>query len=156
MGSEGRSYREILAFYYPGTSPGTTGQGLTWSRLGGEALAVFSTRPDQDRGLLTMAEMQVREIQKRTGWQAVRGIEIRVYPDLDTFRNATGEPGWVAAHTMGTRIQLQPAATLRSRNALEIHVAARVVARVRRGARDRWLAGVVPGRAWRAIWRIPM
>ena len=48
-----------------------------------------------------------------------RDLEVRVYPDVETFRNATGEPGWVAAHTEGRRIHLQPAAILRSRDALE-------------------------------------
>ena len=33
---------------------------------------------------------------------------VRIYPDLDSFRNATGEPGWVAAHTSGTTIDVQP------------------------------------------------
>jgi stage II sporulation protein D len=42
-----------------------------------------------------------------------------VYPDVETFRNATGEPGWVAARTSGRRIHLQPAAVLRARGALD-------------------------------------
>src|ERR1019366_5943332 len=42
-----------------------------------------------------------------------------VYPDLDSFRNSTGEPGWVAARTDGRRVHLQPAAVLRSHGALE-------------------------------------
>jgi stage II sporulation protein D len=46
-------------------------------------------------------------------------IEIRVYPDVETFRNATGEPGWVAAHTAGRRIDLQPAGVLRGKGVLE-------------------------------------
>jgi stage II sporulation protein D len=33
MGAEGRSYREILAFYYPGTEVGLTGRGIPWTRL---------------------------------------------------------------------------------------------------------------------------
>jgi stage II sporulation protein D len=46
-------------------------------------------------------------------------VEIRLYPDLDSFRNITGEPGWVAARTDGRRVHLQPAAVLRSHGALE-------------------------------------
>jgi stage II sporulation protein D len=38
---------------------------------------------------------------------------------VDAFRNSTGEPGWVAAHTDGRRIHLQPAAVLRARDALD-------------------------------------
>ena len=35
-------------------------------------------------------------------------MTVRAYPDVGTFRDATGEPGWVAAHTSGRRIHLQP------------------------------------------------
>lgn len=119
QGLAGRSYREILAFYYPGTVPGLTGRGLTWQRLSGESIALLTTRPDQDRIALDTAERLAKRSVERTGWPMPRNIEIRAYPDLDTFRNATGEPGWVAAHTQGRRIELQPIAVLRSRGALE-------------------------------------
>jgi stage II sporulation protein D len=46
-------------------------------------------------------------------------VEVRLYPDLDTFRNVTAEPGWVAGRTDGRRVHLQPAAVLRSHGALE-------------------------------------
>ena len=51
--------------------------------------------------------------------EAPAGVEIRLYPDLDTFRNITAEPGWVAARTDGRRVHLQPPAVLRSHGALE-------------------------------------
>src|SRR5262249_52525786 len=44
---------------------------------------------------------------------------LRVYPDVETFRNATGEPGWVAAHTEVRRIHLEPTATLQNKGVLE-------------------------------------
>jgi stage II sporulation protein D len=50
----------------------------------------------------------MRGLVQRTNWPAPPNVEIRLYPDIDTFRNATGEPGWVAAHTVGRRIHLQP------------------------------------------------
>ena len=59
---------------------------------------------------LASAERQVKEIAAQYGWAAPGRIEIRVYPDVETFRNATGEPGWVAARTTGRRIEIQPAA----------------------------------------------
>ena len=31
---------------------------------------------------------------------------------MDAYRNGTGEPGWVAAHTVGSRIETQPFDTL--------------------------------------------
>jgi stage II sporulation protein D len=119
MGLFGRSYREILAYYYPGTLVGLTGRGLSWQRLGSDTISMLTTQPEQDRAVLATAERLVRQSAERTRWPAPANIEIRVYPDLDTFRNATGEPGWVAAHTDGRRVDLQPIALLRSKGALE-------------------------------------
>jgi stage II sporulation protein D len=119
MGLSGRNYREILAYYYPGTAVGLTGRGLSWQRLGGELISLMTTQPDQDRVALAASERLARTLAQRTRWTVPQNIELRVYPDLDSFRNATGEPGWVAAHTAGRRIHLQPLATLKSRGALE-------------------------------------
>ena len=119
MGLTGRSYHEILAFYYPGTAVGLTGQGLSWQRLGGETMSLLTTQPDQDRVALAAAERLGRSLSARVRWPLPSGIELRAYPDLDTFRNITGEPGWVAAHTEGRRIHLQPVALLHSHDALE-------------------------------------
>jgi len=119
MGREGMGYHDILAFYFPGTAPGMTGRGLAWVRTGGEAVALFSTQPEQDRAVLAIAERQLKDIAGETGWAAPGPVEIRVYPDVETFRNATGEPGWVAAHTSGRRVELQPAGVLRGKGVLE-------------------------------------
>ena len=119
MGNDGRNYREILAFYYPGTVVGLTAKGLSWQRLGAESISMLSTRPLEDQYALREAERLARAAAQRTNWPIPPKIELRIYPDLDTFRNATGEPGWVAAHTEGRRIDLQPVAVLRSKDALE-------------------------------------
>ncbi len=119
MGLAGKSYREILAYYYPGTAVGLTGRGLAWQRLGGEVISLTTTQPDQDRVALASAERLAKALAQRTRWTIPQNVELRVYPDLDSFRNATGEPGWVAAHTAGRRIHLQPVAMLRNRNALD-------------------------------------
>jgi len=119
MGAEGRSYREILAFYYPGTEVGASAKDIPWQRLNGDNLTLLTTNPSQDGPVLALAERVLQAATARTNWPPPRNLEIYLYPDLDRFRNATGEPGWVAAHTAGTRIHLQPAAVLRSRGALE-------------------------------------
>jgi len=111
----GRPYRDILAFYYPGAVLGLTASGLSWTRLGGEGISLMTTRPNEDRGVLEIAE----RVAGSSPLPRVQGIEIRIYPDLDWFRNATGEPGWVAARTDGRRIQMQPASALRTRGVLE-------------------------------------
>ena len=119
MGAEGRSYREILAFYYPATAIGATARGFSWQRLGGESITLYTTQPSQDGAVLALGQRLRGALERRTPWPAPSGIEIRVYPTVDAFRNATGEPGWVAAHTEGRRIHLQPAAVLRAHDALE-------------------------------------
>ncbi len=119
MGRAGRSYREILAQYYPGAIPGVTARGLRWQRLRGELLTLLTIRPDVDRPALAAAERAARAGMQRTGFPFPQNVEIRAYPDLDTFRNATAEPGWVAARTDGRVVHLQPVAVLESRRALE-------------------------------------
>jgi stage II sporulation protein D len=119
MGVAGRSYREILAFYFPGAALGITGRGLTWQRMAGERVALFTIEPARDGAVLALAERELRAAAERLHVDAPNGVEIRVYPDLDSFRNATGEPGWVAAWTDERRVHLQPVAVLRSHGALE-------------------------------------
>jgi len=77
----------------------------------------MAVRPDRE--LLALAERMVRSVSQQTNLAMPRDIEVRVYPDVETFRNATGEPGWVAAYTRGRRIHLQPAELLRTRGTLE-------------------------------------
>ncbi len=119
MGEAGKTYREILNFYYPGTTLGQTGQGLHWQHLGGESITMLTTRPETDRPVLAAAERIARAISSRTRWPVPPGVELRVYPDLDTYRNATGEPGWVAGYTTGATIHLEPFATLRNRGLVD-------------------------------------
>lgn len=118
MGESGKSYREILAFYYPRTVLGLTAQGLTWQRLSGERVEVQTTQPDQDRAVVEIADRVSREVQRTTGLAVARAI-IRVHPTIAEFRNATGAPGWVAAITREATIDLQPAGVLRSQGGLE-------------------------------------
>jgi len=119
MGIEGRTWREILAFYYPGTDPGLTARGIPWREILGETVSLWTTRPAADGPLLAMAERLLRAAAERTRLVVPGKVEIRLYPDLDTFRNATGEPGWIAARTQGARVQMQPPEVLRSRGVLE-------------------------------------
>ncbi len=44
---------------------------------------------------------------------------MKVYPTIEIYRDATGEPGWVAASTLGNVIRLQPWPTLQQTHALD-------------------------------------
>jgi stage II sporulation protein D len=118
MGSQGRSYRDILAFYFPGTTIGTRKE-LTWRRVSGERIALFTTQPDQDGFALPIAERLLRSAEQRMRLTAPQGLEIRAFPNVAEFIRATGEPGWVAARTTRREIQMQPPAILRDKGALE-------------------------------------
>jgi len=108
MAAHGHSYREILAFYFPGTTS------VNWVRLGGESVAVYGTDPNRDMAALHEAERLVNTLP----WPLQSSPMIYIYPDVDTFRSETREPGWVAAHTSGARIDLQPASELLERGIL--------------------------------------
>jgi stage II sporulation protein D len=119
MGKQGKTYREILAFYYPGTSLGVTAQGLAWQSLGGERLELITTRANEDDALIPMGERLMREAESATGLRFDFRPRLKVYPTLDTYRDSTGEPGWVAANTRAHTIRVQPAEHLRNRSALD-------------------------------------
>lgn len=119
MGELGKSYDEILRFYYPGAERGLTAQGLRWNALAGERVELLTTRPQQEGFLVELADRNVRELEQATGWRFEARPQVRVYPTVEIFRNATGRPGWEAASTRGRVIRMQPAETLRAAGSLE-------------------------------------
>lgn len=120
MAREGKSYREILAFYYPGTSLGeSAASGLQWQRRSGERIEMLSTQPEQEPDVLASAEKDLQALEAELGWRLDFKPQIRIYPSLDAYRNSTGQPGWVAAFTRGSTISLQPLATLRSKSVVD-------------------------------------
>jgi stage II sporulation protein D len=108
MGEEGRSYRQILELYYPGTKLGVAAQGFPWQSLGGERVIVMTTRPQQDQGVVAMADRLARAVEERSGLRWEGSVRLRIYPSVAAFRDATGEPGWVAGSTRAGVIRLQP------------------------------------------------
>lgn len=108
MGAGGKTYREILSFYYPGTTVAQSARDLDWVQTGGERLDVLTTRPDVDRAFVPRAERLLREAEERTGWLLATRPQLRVYPSVSVYRNATGEPGWVGASTRGRTVRIEP------------------------------------------------
>jgi len=119
MAREGSSYRQILDFYYPGTALGISAQGLAWQESHSNHFQLLSTQPEQDASILTQAETLLDSMQSDLGWTLSFSPQLRVYPTLDAYRNATGQPGWIAAFTRGRTINLQPLSVLRSKSALQ-------------------------------------
>ena len=61
----------------------------------------------------------MHESEESTGLLYNGAATLKVYPTVATFRDATGEPGWVAASTRGRTIRLQPTDVLRDTGTLE-------------------------------------
>jgi len=119
MGEEGHSYREILAYYYPGTKLGVSAQGTPWQRLANEDVELLTTQPERDHSLLATATRYMHQSEESTGFIFPAVPRLKVYATVAAFRNSTGEPGWIAASTRGRTIQLQPADVLRQAGTLE-------------------------------------
>ncbi|MGH9657806.1 MAG: SpoIID/LytB domain-containing protein, partial [Bryobacteraceae bacterium] len=103
-----RPYREILAHYYPGTILGLTAQGLGWRHFGGERVDLQATRPEP--ALLVAADRAADDVESASGLRFAVRPRVHLYPTVATFRDATGEPGWVAASTRAGVVRLQPSA----------------------------------------------
>ena len=119
MGQQGRSYREILAFYYPGTALGLNAQGLSWEKLPGESLDLVTTRREDAAVMLAPAEHALRFARLQIGWNPGVRPQVKVYPTIAIYRDSTGAPGWVAASTLGNVIRLQPISVLQRTHALD-------------------------------------
>jgi stage II sporulation protein D len=119
MGEEGKSYREILAFYYPETKLQVSSPGAAWQQLAGERVEMLTTRPDSDKAFLPVAAQVMRQAEQTTGLGFRETPRWKVFPTVAMFRDTTGEPGWVAATTRGRTLQTQPAEVLRRAGTLE-------------------------------------
>jgi stage II sporulation protein D len=150
MAREGKSYREILSFYYPGTQLGlaeaaakggtqssapagtprngtkvqvvaqaATAESAKWQKRSSERVELLSTQPETDSVLLPIAQRILKADEEAIGWKAVAGIRLQVYATMDSYRDTTGQPGWVAASTRGKTIRLQPLAELQKRSIVE-------------------------------------
>jgi stage II sporulation protein D len=119
QGEADRSYRDILAFYFPGTKVGVNARGFPWTILSGERVELWTTDPGADASLVEASDRALRRAEEAAGFQCPRRVRVRAYPTVAQFRDATGEPGTVAASTAGATVRLQPPALLRARGILD-------------------------------------
>jgi stage II sporulation protein D len=110
MGAQGKSMREILAFYYPGTQLGLTASGLEWTYLRGERVELLTTRRDADLPLLTASERALQSAESVSGLLSPVKPQVRIYPDNASYRNSTAHGAAARASTRGRVIRLSPSA----------------------------------------------
>lgn len=121
MAREGKNYRDILGFYYPGTQilAAESSQRTQWQTRRADRVELLSTQPNDDARVLAIAARILNADENQIGWRAKEPVRLQIYPTLDAYRNSTGQPGWVAASTRGRTIRLQPLKELQKRGILE-------------------------------------
>jgi stage II sporulation protein D len=112
MAAEGKAYRQILSFYYPGASVSVLANDVKWTSVRGAHASIFAARKTTAAEVAQLTNEEMSALRSRYGLAAPANLKIYVYPDMESYRNGTGEPGWVAAHTFGTQIETQPLQTL--------------------------------------------
>ena len=58
--------------------------------------------------MVAIADRLARAVEERSGLRWAGTVRLRIYPTIAAFRDATGEPGWVAGSTRAGVIRLQP------------------------------------------------
>jgi stage II sporulation protein D len=118
MAREGKSYREILAFYYPGTQL-VTARADNWQKQSSERFDLLSANPQTDAAILPIADRILKDDERSIGWQLAFRPQLQIFPTLDAYRDTTGEPGWVAASVRGHTVRLQPLLELQRKEIVE-------------------------------------
>lgn len=111
MAAEGKSAREIIAFYFPGTVVRIMPSDEGWqeSHVGALTLRATLTLTAERKAAF---ERTWGEAQKRCPPRHTITPEIVFAPTTEVFRQMTTQPGWVLANTRGSTIVLQPEALL--------------------------------------------
>jgi len=115
MAAEGKSAREILGFYFPGTAVRILRGDDGWQEMRSGPLTLRATYPISAE---QRAAIESTWSKAQTLFPARRAIapEILFAPSTEVFRQLTNQPGWMLASTSGTTIVLQPDAILRARS----------------------------------------
>ncbi|MBA3914396.1 MAG: SpoIID/LytB domain-containing protein [Acidobacteriales bacterium] len=114
MAWQDKSYRDILNFYYAGAPIGRSAQGIPWSATQGVGIELRVVNPG-DVAAAAAVQKAVATARRESGLAISQPVVVEIYPSVQMFRDATGEPGWVAASTRGQTIRVQPPAVLGAR-----------------------------------------
>jgi stage II sporulation protein D len=114
--ARGASAEEILASYYPGLRV------ENYSSAGGTTdleLALPASEESERARVSQLVRRARDELAAKAGVAAPASIRLTVYPDVEGFGRATGQPWWVSGATSGASIGLLPVTLLKQRGQLE-------------------------------------
>jgi stage II sporulation protein D len=117
MAAEGHTMREILAQYFPGAEAADEASGRAWQSFKGDGFQLESLDAG-DAAFLPALNRARAEASQRSGLNAPHPFTVRSFPSTPAFREATLEPGWVAAFEYDDWIGTQPLKTLATRKLL--------------------------------------
>jgi stage II sporulation protein D len=117
MGAQGRTSAEILAQYFPGAIAADEATGQTWKTFPANGLKL-ETMDSSDAMYLPELAQARAEASQRSGLNASQTFNVRAFASTTAFRDATLEPGWVAAFAQEDWIATQPLRTLAARRLL--------------------------------------
>ena len=101
MAREGKSYREILAFYFPGTAIGIQSGDNGWKSIQGNGWKLRAVGPATL--WIDLGNSQWEKARSIFPTQANPQPTVYAMPSTELFRQTTGEPGWLLASTLGHR-----------------------------------------------------
>ena len=108
----GKSYREILGTYFPGTTVRVRADDAGWSSVPGDGYVLRTTT--RDSAMERDVARALADARARWSEAPKSNIMLTIFPSTEAFRQATGQPGWELAVTQGSRIASQPATVLRA------------------------------------------
>jgi stage II sporulation protein D len=117
MATEGHTYREILAFYFPGTHTGIAPTDQGWLETQHPNWTLLTTTPSPS--LAQSIDQAWLKAQSLFPPHTPTHPTIHQLPTTELFRQTTAEPGWVRASTQGTHIYLQPPSILSKNDAAQ-------------------------------------
>lgn len=112
MAVEGHNYREILNFYFAGTTVRITPQDTGWRELPAAGWTLATINDAQN--LVAMGNPAWGKAQSLFRPRTLVNPTVHLMPTTELYRQTTDEPGWMLASTRGSDIFLQPEAILRA------------------------------------------
>jgi stage II sporulation protein D len=117
MASEGRSYRDILRFYYPGTNTHIMSADDGWQIVSGSGWTLLTSTTSH--ALIATGDTAWAKAQSLFPTREQVSPTVHLMPSTELFRQATNQPGWMLASTRGSDVFLQPLRVLQSHEGVD-------------------------------------
>lgn len=116
LAARGRSARDILATYFPGSTVDAQGDGVSPARV----RVLLPATDEADRAMVEgLVERAVSDLERRLSVRRPADLVVRFHPTVQSYVRAGGPGWWTGGTTRGSRVELTPLSVLRERGLLE-------------------------------------